>query len=275
MAAGWREQWAFAVAVWRNFLAHRGPLAGAGIAFYLTLSMIPLLLLLLSVASYLVGPKEVRAITHQATALFGIGVGEALRLQVLSVVEHRGVLTGVSLLLGFWAGSQVFAIMQMALNEVWGVPERRAFWVQRGLALLMVAVTGVLAALAVILAHLLTLARTMLPGVHDVFWLVSVVLKGLLPLSLITLAFAIIYHVLPARIVPWRYALPGAVVAGVLWTLILLFFSWYTGNFARYDVLYGSLGGLVLLLLWFNYSTQVLLIGAEVAALRQQGSAVI
>ena len=62
--------------------------------------------------------------------------------------------------------------------------------------------------------------------------------------------------------------MPGAVIAGILWVIALRFFSWYTATVVNYSIIYGSLGGLVLLILWFNYSAQILLIGAEISALR-------
>ncbi|MHB0937014.1 MAG: YihY/virulence factor BrkB family protein [Armatimonadota bacterium] len=265
-----RKLWQIGKDALRSFQQDRALLAAAGVAFYITLSMIPLLLLMVSVAAFFISPAQVQAIGNELTTSFGAGVGGAIRSQVLSVVQNRGVLGGISLAIGLWAGSQVFVITQTALNDVWGVEEGRPFWVRRGLALLMVIVTGALAAIAVLtrfLIQLLGALRIPLLGfqIQQIPWFLVVVLNILVPWLVITVAFLLIYRYLSARKVTWRLALPGAIVAGILWVLVLQAFSWYTGNFGNYNALYGSLGGLVLLMLWFNYSAMIMLYGAEVS----------
>jgi len=256
--------------VWKGYNADRIPLAAAGVAFFLTLSVVPLVLLLVSIASFFVSPEQVTAFANNATATLGAGIGGALRMQLLSVVENRGALTGISLAFGLWTGSQVFGIMEVALNQVWGVKEERSYWVRQGLALGMVLVTGVLALAAVLLTLLIRVLGTLtIPVLSSVVkrlpWIITFLFNAIIPFLLITVAFLLIYRFLPARLVTWKQVLPGAVIAGILWTLLLQVFSWYAGNIANYNVLYGSLGGLVILMLWFNYSALVLLLGAELS----------
>jgi len=267
-------------AVWQEFTEDRGLLLAAAIAFYMTLSMIPLLLLMVSVAAFFISPAQAQSIGANLTARFGAGIGGAIRDQVLSVVQNRGALTGISLLVGFWAGSQVFVIIQVALNAIWEVDERRPLWVRRGLALAMVIVVGIIVLLAVAVNFLITaLGHLNIPilgfELGSIPWFITILFNFVLPWLLITLAFLIIYRFLSARKVTWRMALPGAIIAGFIWTILLLIFSWYTANFANYSVLYGSLGGLVLLMLWFNYSAMILLLGAEISSVlyRDRGEA--
>jgi membrane protein len=77
-----------------------------------------------------------------------------------------------------------------------------------------------------------------------------------------TLVFAIIYRYLSARHIVWGLAWIGAFIAATLWVIVLQIFSWYTAHIADYSVLYGSLGGLVLLMLWFNLGSQIFIGGA-------------
>ena len=260
--------------VWRQYQRDRIPLPAAAIAFYMFLSLIPLLLLLISVAAFFVTPGQAQALAGSITSNLGVGVGNAVQSQILSVVENRGLLTGISLLVGLWAGSQIFTMLELALNQVWEVEDKRSFWVRRGLALLMVLVTGVLAILAIALTYLIHLVgRVNLPLIGELSgsaeWVVVGLLSILAPVLLISLAFAIIYKYLPATKVRWDAVIPGALFAGVIWVIVLQLFSWYTANIADYHILYGSLGELILLLLWFNYSAQIMLIGAEIAAVIQ------
>lgn len=261
------------LAVWQKFNAEGGPLAAAATAFYLTLSMVPLLLLLVSVAAFFISPTQIFAIGRELTTSFGAGIGGALRDQVLSVVQHRGVLTGIALLVGLWTGSQLFVIIESALNAMWGLKERRSFLVTHGLALVMVVAIGILTLIAVLLTYLVrVLGRVNLPlphgGMHHFPWLVVFLVNFVLPWILISLTFLIMYCVLPAYKVTWKIAWPSALLAGILWTLIVQIFSWYTVHVANYAVLYGSLGWLVLLMLWFNYSAMIMLLGAEVISIR-------
>lgn len=256
-----------------QYAEDRVPLAAGAVAFYLTVSLIPLLLLAVSVAAFFIAPSQAQALVRGLTASLGAGVGDAVRTQVLTVVDHRGLLTGISLLVGLWSGSQVFVYVEMALNQVWNVDEDRPWWKTRGLAILMVLIAGVLLLLIIGLTAVLRL----LGGLHllgwqapHISWLVAVLVAVALPTLLIAALFAISYRYLSCRRVPWRVVLPGAVVGAVLWEITLQLFSWYTAHFANYNALYGSLGGLILVMLWFNYSAQLLLLGAEVSAVLEQ-----
>lgn len=255
--------------VWKAFVEDRLTLAAAAVAFYLTLSLLPLLLLMVSVAAFFISQEQLDAASKALTTSLGSGIGEAIRQQILSVVQNRGVLTGVSLAFGLWVGSQVFVITQTALNQIWDVDDRRPFWVRRGLALLMVVVTGILVLLAVLFRYLTNLLGQLdIPfmgyEVRRIPWFLSFLPNFLVPWLLVSLAFLVTYKYLSAKKLGWNLVLPGAVAAGLLWTITLVVFSWYTASFADYSVLYGSLGGFILLMVWFNYSAIILLSGAEV-----------
>lgn len=268
----WQGIWPFLKEVWLAYDKDNGSVAAAGVAFYLLLSMVPLLLLLISVAAFFTSQAQAENLAIHLSHSFGRGVGGALRVEFLSVVKIRGLLTGVSLLLGLWSSSQVFVVMELALDQIWGVTDRRPWWVRYGLALLMVIVSGVLLAIAVGLTYLVRmLSRVETVSInghhlHQFPLLIGILLTWVLPALVAVVAFTIIYRFLSARKVSWEMALPGAVIGATAWELSLQAFSWYTATYANYTRLYGSLSSLVLLMLWFNYSTQILLLGAECSA---------
>jgi len=270
--AYWREAVRFLHEAWNAYQRDRAPLAAAGAAYYLQLSTIPLFLLLVSVATFIITPEQVKAMLTGLTGVLGPGVGRALRFEISSVFAHRGLITTISFFFGLWTGAQVFVILELALNQIWHVREERSFWVRSGRAVLMVLLTGVVAMLTIILGTVLRaieqLHILMINGEAMALpWPVITIIDYLLPLALITAFFAIAYRYLPACIIPWTLVMPGAVIGGVLWVIALHFFSWYTATFVNYSIIYGSLGGLILLMLWFNYSAQIMLFGAEVSAL--------
>jgi membrane protein len=273
--AGWRTrvgEWKdTALEIWQKFMNDRGPLASAGVAFYITLAMIPVLLLVVSFAAFFIDREMIQSFGRTLTQTLGPGVGEALREQVIAVVRTRGVVFTISLLAGLWLGSQVFVIIESALDLAWEVEERRSIWVRRALGVVMVFITGGLLLLAIGMTYVVRLIGQLnVPvlglEVRQIPWILFIVLHYLAPWLLVTTAFAIMYRYLSARTVRWGTVLPGAVIAGAAWVVVLQIFSWWTANIANYTIIFGSLGGLILLMLWFNYSAQLLLLGAEISA---------
>jgi len=263
-AARWQWLRAFIRDVWRCIRGDNISLVAAAVAFWLFITIVPALLLALSIAASLIDPEVAQQrIVAFSRDLLGPGISQALREQVLAVVRNRGLLTGVALLLGLWTGSQVFLIMEQALNGLLHVERARPFWISRLLAMLMLLVSGVLLLGAMLLVNLIHLLARTTPAFTGLApWLISL----LVPLLLSTATFGLIYHIMPAMHVTWRTALPGACFAGAAWTVFLHLFGLYVANIANYPLLYGSLGGLVLLLFWFYYSALIMLAGAEIAA---------
>jgi membrane protein len=79
---------------------------------------------------------------------------------------------------------------------------------------------------------------------------------------------ALVYHHGVPRTQPWHRVLPGAVVATLLWASVTVGFGWYLRNYANYDVIYGSVGTAIALLIWLYLVSMVVLIGAEFNAVR-------
>jgi membrane protein len=266
-----RESVSFLKEVYRDFSRRNTSFAAAAIAYYLTLTMIPLAVLLVSVAAFFVTAPQAEALAAAITASFGPRVGDALYAQVLSIVHYRGILTGIALLAGFWTGGSVFTNFRTALNTVLEEEECRSIWVRYGISFLLLISSGLLLTLALVLIMLVRLFERLIApfwgrGIGTP-WFVTAILSGLIPFLLVTAVFALIYRYLPARRLRWRAIIPGAITAGVLWTVVLYLFSWYASNFRHFQVLYGSLAGVILLMLWFNYGAIVLLLGAEISHL--------
>ena len=265
----WLESRLFLRQIWRRYYEDRLAIIAAAITYYLLLSMIPLLLLAVSVASFFISPHQAEARLAHLAATLAPELIRVLRTEVLSVVYHRGVLTGIALLLSFWVGSQVFVVLETAINQVWHNTRVRPWWESRGLALLLVVLVGLLIALATTLTYLIhVLGRLEIPlwghPVRSIPFFITALVSVVIPILLVFAIFTTLYRILPTRAVTVRSVLPGAVFAGVLWTVFLRLFGWYTTHIANYSVLYGSLGGLVLLMLWFNYGATVFLLGAEI-----------
>jgi membrane protein len=241
-------------------------------AYCATLSLIPLLVVGIAVFGYILGSSAsvldqvLRAAEGFApkNVAFVNGVREILD----RILQDRGLIGLFGLLGLLYAAHQTFLAMQPAMNVIWGVPETRHWLRQR-----LIALAATLYALLLIGADLaLTAFFTYLeslrvPLVSDRFGpLVYSLGVGLLPMLLTTLLFALLYQTIPARTVPWKAAFLGAVVAALLWQATKIGFGIFLLHVNSYNRLYGSLGSLVILIVWMYYTMAILLLGAEIAA---------
>jgi len=252
----------------REFLHDHGPLMAAAISFFATLSLFPILLLGVSAMGYVLGPREafesvLRFFDQYAPDMVTETVRENLNAIVATRVQALTI--GAAALL--WTATNVFAHMETALCIVWGV-RPRVFWKSRLLALGMLLVT----ASGLLLSLGFTALTLRIEGLHwrifgrDVTDLPLVwhVLGYLAPIVIAVAVFTAIYAFLPNKRVDLRAALTGGLFTGVLWQAALQGFRYYLAHYARFDIVYGSLGGLIILVLWIYYTMLILLLGAEV-----------
>src|SRR5262249_15907642 len=150
-----------------------------------------------------------------------------------------------------WAGSWVFSVIERALNRIWGTTAR-TFWHGRALTVGMIGIVGLLLSSSVVLTSILVGVREMaarlsprqmeryplMLSVGSAFWqFVFALLSFLMTLVL----FVLVYRFMPRAAVTVRDALPGALMAGILWEIAKYLFAWSLSYF-HYDQIYGSVG---------------------------------
>jgi membrane protein len=262
--------WDFIRRLYQEFTKDYGPMVSASMSFYALLSIVPLLILAVAVTGYVLHSRD-RA--YEEVFLYVGQFSPSLAQGLLEeVVRGRGTAGGLAIVALLWAGTQFFVSLEMAVNIAWDVKRRRGFLKQRLLSMAMVLAAGLLLLLNLGVTALEAIVR----GLHvwpafgtllQSTWLWT--LAGSVFTFLLTVAmFIIVYKFLPNRRVKWRDALVGAAVAGVLWEIAKQAFSWYVPHFGKYNAVYGSLGRVVILMVWIYYSSMVTIIGAEVGALR-------
>ncbi len=267
--------WQFLKQVYREYTGDNCPLMAAAISFYVLLSLIPLLLVALSTFGYVLGPeRRVEAVSQFLGQFlpeeFG---GEALKGYLKANIYQRRVVVGwLGIITWVWTASISLSTVTQALNIAWEAPRRRNFLVNRLLSIALMLVVGVLglvsfattSALKIVQGYQISWSPVQ-PGQFPVIWQIA---GWVLPAALSILIFVLCYTVLPEVRVGVRSALLGAVVGGVLWEAAKQGFAYYIANLAgaRYDMIYGPLGGLVILVMWVYYSAAILLLGAEVAS---------
>jgi len=234
------------------------------------MALFPFLLFLLALASVVITPEQAESIVQQLGQVAPANVTEILgdRIRAISHDSKTGLLT-VGALVALWSASSGVAGVQRALNIIYGVEEGRPFWKARGVAVLMTLLAGVIALVAGIVAVAAGPIGDAIGGPIGMAmsWL-RLPVAGLLMMLL----WATLYYALPDVEQEFRFITPGSVMGVVLWVVASWGFSKYVANFGSYEATYGSIGGVIVMLLWMWISSLVLLLGAEVNAVIEHKS---
>ncbi len=266
-ARGWMEVlWRVKDEISRDNMS----IVAAGCAFYALLALFPAITAMVSTYGLIADPADVE---RHMQSLEGVVPGEAfaiIRDQTHAVAAQGGTALGwgtaLALVLALYSASSGVQTLFTALNIAYEEEETRGFlrFYLTSFAFTLAAVVGVALALALLVGVPALLA--LLPLGPATQWVVRLGSLALL-LALVAAGVAAIYRFGPSRApASWRWLTPGSIAATVLWLLASLGFSWYVTNFAGYNETYGTLGGVIVLLMWLWISAYVVLLGAELNA---------
>ena len=244
----------------------------AGIAFYAVFSLFPLLLGLLAISGIVFS-----SVTLQEQLLAYVtesmpGSREFVSKNVEELVRFRGAL-GIGAILGLlWSASSVFGAISRAINRAWDVDKNRPFYVAKPMHIIMALGVGVL----FLLSSFSTAAIELLSnhsrglGLFGQEFFLDLGLGNLalraIPWVITLTVFLLLYRLVPNCKTYWRYVWPGAVVAAVLYEVSKGIFVWYLANVANYELVYGSLASMIVLLSWAYLSAFILILGAEISS---------
>jgi membrane protein len=246
----------------------------AALTYYALMSLFPALLVGVAVLGFF-GQESL--VNDAANYLKDAGAPpetiDSVTAALASAVKQRGTALGalvIGLATALYGASGAFGAVGSALNQVWRVEEGRGFVKHK---LQSLAWTTLLIVLALVTCVLLFLGGGLASDVLGVFGLgdTAVTVWGVLrwPAALLAalLVYAVVFYAAPnVEIRHWRYITPGAVF-GVLATLLAsAAFFFYVSNFSSYSATYGAFAAVVILLIWINLSSTVLLLGAELNA---------
>jgi membrane protein len=188
---------------------------------------------------------------------------------ILSGRQPAPALFSVGLLITLWSASGAFAALINALNKAYDVEETRPIWKVRGIALLM---TLGLSAIILIAVLLLVAGPPIGKGIAELFGLGPIfelvwnIVRWPVALFFMVLTVALLYYFAPDADQPFRWITPGGLIGVLLWVLASVAFRYYVSNFGSYDETYGSIGAVIVLLLYLYISSLTILFGAELNA---------
>src|SRR5690554_5484425 len=250
----------------------------AALTYYGVLSLFPGLLALVSVLG-LFGQAEATtaAIVEILRGVADPAVVEAVRgpIEELASAQGAGLAFVLGLVGAIWSASGYVAAFAQAMNRIYEVDEGRPFWKLRPV---MLVVTIILLLLAIVMAILLVVSGPVAEAIGETIGLgeaaVTVwnIAKWPVLVGFAVLLIAVLYYATPNVKQPkFRWMSVGSFIALVVLALASLGFFFYVSNFANYNKTYGSIGGIIVLLLWLWIANIALLFGAEFDAELERG----
>jgi len=254
-----------------SFGGARGSEAAASMAYYTLFSLFPLLLVLVAAGSYVLDRQDV---FQQVVSLVGNAFPISRNLieeNLRQVLQVRGTVGLISLGVALWSASGAFAILIRNINYAWRKAPSRGFLQSRLIALGMVGFLAVLLAISLLLSTgLNVLARFQVPLLHaeslydTPLW---TVLSNVLPWFITFLLVMALYRWVPNAKVRWSAAFSAALVVALALEIAANAFAWYLDSgLARYQIVYGSLATVVVLLFWIYLSDWIIIFGAHFCA---------
>jgi membrane protein len=255
-----------------NWLSDQASSISAALAFYCAFSLAPLLVIIVTIVGWIVGAEVASSyVQGQLTLLFGKSSAELIVGAMRGAQSVDGVwATILSVIMLAVGASTVFSALESALRQVWGGREAiprgwrtavRSRLVSFGFILAIGFLLLVSLTLTTALATLRGFVLRHFEGFVGVFAAIDFLVSILLGTGIV----ALIYRYLPARRLPWRHVLTGALVTALLFHLGRWAIGLYLGR-ATQPTAYGAAASFAALLLWLYYSAQIFLFGAEFTA---------
>jgi len=270
----WKQ---FLKRLWERLSEHEIFDRAAQLSYYFLLALFPLLLFMMTLLGYFAGESaEVR--DKLLSYLARVMPSSAIDLVYTTLNEITQARSGSKLSLGLlaalWAASNGMGAISDTLNGAYGVKETRSWWKVRLTAIILTVALSILiinALVIVLYGGGIGERLAAYLGLGSAFTIVWKILQWPMALFFLLVTFTMIYHfgpnVRPKRCQWWAW---GTLVAIILWLLFSFAFRLYLHFFNSYGVTYGSLGALIILMLWFYFTGVSILIGGEINSMFEE-----
>ncbi|WP_151736067.1 YihY/virulence factor BrkB family protein ['Paenibacillus yunnanensis' Narsing Rao et al. 2020] len=241
----------------------------AQLTYYLILSLFPFLIFVMTLIGYANIPLEERI--HELYRIMPVEAVSIIEEILADVSAGRNeALLSFGMLATLWAASKGINAVIKGLNRAYDIEESRVFWKIRGIALLATLSIGFVVLLSILLLVLGSWLKTQFFRLVDLpveFQKLWDLLQYIVPLFILFVVFTLLYWIAPSRRLALREVTPGALFATVGWIATSVLFSVYVNQFSDFTKTYGSLGGVMVLLIWLYISSMIILIGGEINAI--------
>lgn len=245
---------------------------GSQLAFFFLLSLFPLLIFLITLLPFLNIPEYQMLSFIQDYAPANVYKTISETLNEIMATRNSGLLS-IGIIGTIWSASQGMNALTKALNRSYFSTETRPFYIVRGMSILFtLMLIGVVIVMLVFPIFGEQIGRVLFSnfGFEQGFLKVWNSLRWTITPLFILIIFTLIYWIVPNKELHWKNAVPGAIFAALGWILTTYGFSFYVANFANYSGTYGSIGGVIVLMMWLYFSSIVLMVGGQVNAVWQE-----
>ncbi|TZG29589.1 YihY/virulence factor BrkB family protein [Sphingomonas montanisoli] len=276
---GWPAWKAILGRVWINAGRHNVGLMAGGVAFYAFLSFVPLLGALVMTYGLIANPAVVARHMQMIIDLVPADAAKLIYDQLIALTTTAASKKGfgliIALAVSIYGASRASGGMMSALNVVYEQADRRSFVRSTLIASSLIVGAIAIGIVGVLSASMLGLVGDMVAAIGPIGALIVRIATWLIAAMLASFTIGAMYRFAPDRSdARWQWVSVGALLATVLWFLATIGFGFYAANFAGYDVTYGSLSAIVVLMMWLYISAYAVLIGALVNAEAERQTAV-
>jgi len=258
--------------LYKRIIRHDSLGYSAQLAYFFLLSLFPLLITMFSLLPYL--PLKTEDIMY---FISDFAPGETLTFidSTLDTLleKHNGGILSFGIIATLWAASNGMNAIIRAMNLAYEIDDDRPFFIVRGLSVLltivMIAVFIIALLLPVFGKHIGIYISSKF-GYTDQFIDTWNTIRFSLSSVILFIVFSAVYFLTPNRKMKCATVVPGAVFSTIGWILASLGFSFYVNNFGNYTFMYGSLGVIIVLMIWFYITGAVLIIGGEINGLNEE-----
>lgn len=241
----------------------------SALAYQMLFSLFPFILFLIALIGFLHLPDFFSWLRLQSELVLPPQALEQVNPVIDQLQQSKGGLLSVGIVIALWTASAGVRLMMSAMNAAYDVVEGRPAWKRFPLSIFYtIGIAGMLlvaAALMVLGPQVMGWIASQV-GLEDFIVTLWTIVRWPVVVILLMMAVALIYYVMPDVKQEFRFITPGSVLAVVVWILASLGFGLYVKTFADYNAMYGSIGAIIVLLLYFYISAAVLLLGAEMNA---------
>lgn len=238
------------------------------LAYGLIISVFPFLMFLINLVGFL--PVQSEDVLIGMKQMLPQNAYLLLHNTVVEIVDtQNGNLLSLSLIITIWAASAGFRAVIRGLNKAYDVEEHRSF-----IRVLFITIISTFGLALILIMSIIFLVFGRAIGQKILFQLgfsyefkrIWNIFRYVVMLSTTTFIFATLYYYTPSRRLKWREVFPGAIFATIAWIIVSIGFSFYVDNFNNYSRLYGSIGAVIVFLVWLYLTSIIIIMGGEINA---------
>ena len=265
LAYSWadRHTAGFAAVIWHsidNFAKH-GVREAAALSYYALFSLFPLLMMIVVIIGWVVGPTAIGSTLNDFLTLFLPGATATELSRTIERFVSQGVSASIVALVGLsWSAVSLFSNLEGALSRTFRDPKFRPFLARRIAGLAMIAALGALLIANIVTSLLFSFFDLLFLNRNNIWLSMASIF---IPFGFSMGIFAMMYRWIPRTKVGWDAIWPAALMGGAAWEIAKRLFGWYLDSVSNLSLVYGSITTIIIFMLWAYYTSCILLLFAE------------